>query len=145
MATTTLTPSERAALENNAITAMQSGSNTDSFVHTFQGQGSTIDAHCGVTLFIDQVNNRAAVVLTEKPGNPGRSVTNAVEQIASEVFNKHLANLANNIPPGRVAWIEHYEKGLPASRPTFDRVLLGHAYNAGRVGFYAPDWKRLHG
>ncbi len=142
MPTTTLSPSERASLEQQAITAMQSGGNSSSFVHTFQGNGSSIEARCGVTLFVDQENNRAAVVLTEKPGNPGRSVTNAVEQIASEIFNEHLAS---SIPAGRVAWIEHYEKGLPANRPTFDRVLMGHAYNAGRVGFYSPDWKRLHG
>ena len=57
------------------------------------------------------------VVLTELPGNPGMSVTNAAEEIAAGVV------LANVLLTSRTVFVEHYEdgtRGTPDDPATFD-------------------------
>jgi hypothetical protein len=77
---------------------------------------SGADARRGVQIFrnVEALGPYATVIiLTEPPGNPGISVTNGVEQIATALCRKH------SIDPHSVTWIEHYD------RPKDCRVCSG--------------------
>lgn len=60
---------------------------------------------CGVSIFQSRPD-MAVVVLTEVQGNPGMSVTNAVEYIATKAKRAFLPNVAQD----QVIWVERYEK-----------------------------------
>lgn len=108
------------------------------YTHRYRGPGAAGESVCDVTVVVD--GDKAAVVLSERQDNRGRSVTNAVEQLAAEIYAAKLARLK----PGRVAWVEHYERGMPANGRTFDRVKLGYVYQPeGDVRFYGPSWERV--
>ena len=57
-------------------------------------------ATCG--LHIVREGTQLVVVLTELPDNPGMSVTNAAEEIASQVRREF------GLDPDQTRWIEHY-------------------------------------
>lgn len=109
---------------------------------------------CG--LKIKERNGKALVILTELSDNPGTSITNAYEDIATRIFKERLSHLY----PDSIRWIEHYPdrggknyKGEPEIKETFDEVLLPWNpikpdYSKGRSpnghGCYEnPQWKHL--
>ncbi len=63
------------------------------------------------------------VICTEVPDNPGTSVTNCADYLATQVCREY------EIPPDRLIWIEHYGRREPSPLPeswsevtfTFDR------------------------
>lgn len=66
-------------------------------------------AYCGVKIWTDGPCGGAAptryiVVMTELDDNPGMSVTNAAEIIATDVLNILLPG----VDPEAMTWIEHY-------------------------------------
>ena len=76
-------------------------------------------SHCGIRVYV--VGDGMVVVISELPDNPGTSVTNAIEQIASEL----LPNLVGD--PNRldtITWIEHYPASPPLSPPSRKRPWL---------------------
>jgi len=99
-------------------------------------------------------DGRRAVIATEREDNPGTSVTNVAEHLASHVCD-HFG-----IEPDKLVWIEHY--GYPVhgvkrertydlvtfSRRNPERVLWSQAvlrYKPdGWPGYFAdPDWKPM--
>ncbi|MEW6687150.1 MAG: hypothetical protein AB1393_13265 [Candidatus Edwardsbacteria bacterium] len=90
---------------------------------------------CGVQVDIERcgdIIDKAVVTLTELPDNPGTSITDAVEIVATEVYRRVLGD----VPPNKIEWIEHY----PASEhfnETFDKVILGW-----KVEFYSQRWQK---
>ena len=99
------------------------------------------NGRCRVRVYIPEDERDAAVVIcTELRNNPGQSITNAIERIASEVltFNR-LAT--------PVVWIEHNEdgaRGTPEDPHTFDPVTFG-SYKVEGPGRYMDEGERRVG
>ena len=87
-------------------------------------------AHDGVC-YIERIplpNRQVAVVCAPAPGNPGTSITNAVEAIATQVCARF------DIRPERLVWLEHW----PTPEPRWCRVV----FRSRTVGdwFAEPEW-----
>ena len=87
------------------------------------------DSGCGVEIV--DVDGKTYVILTEQPDNQGVSVTNAVEIIATAVYDQ----LFIDKPLNKVVWIEHYIE----PEETYDEVTL--FYNG--AAFRQPQWKHI--
>lgn len=90
---------------------------------------------CGVSIF-QAAPDMAVVVLTEFQHNPGMSVTNAVDVIATKVRRAFLGGVS----PENIIWIERYEYGTRAGETTgetFDFVALNWTGGA----FAGPHWR----
>ena len=85
-------------------------------------------------------DGRTGVIATELPHNPGTSITNAFELVASAVC------LQFAIDPHRLVWIEHYgyASAFAAGNPRpFDLVSFDVLPVRDR-GVAHPQWKRMH-
>ncbi len=71
------------------------------FVMEYRGIGNC-KSKCGVKIIKTDVS--PIVIITELPDNPGTSVTNWFENIATLVYEKYL----KNYDPEPIIWIEHY-------------------------------------
>jgi hypothetical protein len=89
------------------------------------------DSKCG--LEIKRHDEKITVVLTELDDNPGTSVTNMIEHLATMVYHQFL----KGIPVENITWIEHYPK--TSFGETFDRVFL---HWNGEI-FSNPKWERI--
>jgi hypothetical protein len=111
------------------------------YIHPTPHQGS-----CRVRIYRPDLpvegsaaRDEAVVICTELKDNPGMSVTNAAERIASEVISFHRL-------PTPLVWIEQHE-----DRHTFDLVTF-ESYEVEHLGAYLgeerkrigePSWKPL--
>ena len=68
-------------------------------------------AWCGLEI-IRLSDGRTVVIATERKDNPGASITNVAETLASYVCDCFA------IDPGKLVWIEHYEYGYPPTGST---------------------------
>jgi hypothetical protein len=97
-------------------------------------------SHCALEL-IPLANSRIAAIATELTDNPGTSITNAAELLASLVCDQF------RIDPDKLIWIEHYGyAGTTFPERGFDRVICSHihAMRSGRsVYFKEPHWQRM--
>lgn len=79
------------------------------------------------------------VIASELPDNPGTSVTNMAEELATRVCRE------NNISPHWLLWIEHYPKSESREDATWTEVAF--TFDWGRSGFpckfSTPKWWRL--
>lgn len=97
----------------------------------FAFKAGTSDGVCFIER-IDLPNGRTVVACVQAPGNPGSSITNSVEDIASQVCERF------EIAPAQLVWLEHY----PHVRPShWNRVLFGNVTQDG--GFEDPSWTRM--
>ncbi|WP_316168832.1 MULTISPECIES: hypothetical protein [unclassified Bradyrhizobium] len=90
-------------------------------------------AHDGVC-YIERIplpDGRAAVVCAPAPGNPGMSITNAVESIAAQVSARF------DIGPESLVWLEHWT----TPKPQWYRVLF-HP-KPGGTPFAEPEWLEM--
>jgi len=73
---------------------------------------------CALEL-LPRPDGRVVVIATELADNPGTSITNAAEILATEVCRRF------RIPPERLVWIEHYAYSPESAIPrTFDLVTF---------------------
>src|SRR5262249_37741461 len=86
---------------------------------------------CSLRIYSDGLCERAVVVLTELDSNPGTSVTNVSEALASRVWYTLLR------PYARVIWVEHYPgKRVPeGARPS----LYSEHFDA--VTYTVGNWR----
>lgn len=99
-----------------------------------------VQAVCGLCIVRD--GEQIVVVLTELPHNHGMSVTNAAEEIATQVRQSF------GLDPDQTRWIEHYPEQQHRIRsrvhtepPTYDKVIFTwDNYKASE-----PTWQRLSG
>lgn len=97
-----------------------------------------IEGLCGISVF-QASPEMAVVVLTEFQQNPGMSVTNAIDVIATKAKRAFLSN----VPHANIIWVERYEVGSQAAASTlstgetFDLVSLSWIDNA----YAAPHWR----
>jgi len=105
----------------------------------FPADGSRVMGICDVQVLVEERSYGATVVLSERKDNPGRSVTNAVEEIAALVRHAILKPLGVN--PDKVRWVEHYAAN--AARPeTWDEVTFAR-YDQEREMYYTPAWRHI--
>jgi len=78
--------------------------------------------------------DKVKVTLTELVDNKGTSITNMYEQIATEIYQKHLSSIYVE----NITWVEHYI-GEGIFEETFDEVFL--KWNG--TNFHSIEWKRL--
>jgi len=91
-------------------------------------------SHCGLEII--QKGNKYIVILTELEDNEGTSVTNAIEDIATQIKNTRLANVNAN----DIIFIEHYEK-IFDDKETYDVVTL--SYDEQLKRYFQPRWNRI--
>jgi hypothetical protein len=113
---------------------------------------------CRVRIY-EQSGELPVVVCTEPKENPGQSITNAAEQIATEVMASHpdvfdpfsIGDLPGVEYDKPFVWVEHYldgARGTLEDPATFDLVTFSH-YEPRQVlrgGVWAkeigdPSWK----
>lgn len=89
---------------------------------------------CAINVFHSPV--RTVVLATETPDNPGTSVTNFAEYLATLVCRKY------NISPMELVWVEHYP-----SQPSDDDypnsgrwAVVSFGWDWRRNGFTHPRW-----
>lgn len=101
------------------------------------------DAWCGLDVRLKPEG--PTVVLTELGDNPGPSITNAYEEIATVlVTDVWLGNLGN---PENIRWVEHYDQHSYEhfSKPEPERFTLvsmtwdGRRYTRARFSPLQPD------
>jgi hypothetical protein len=103
-----------------------------------------IEAHCRVRIYSAtggyDGEDRTVVVISEAADNPGMSVTNASEDIATKIVQVF------NIDPARTRWIEHYPQeawryhGREEIKPaTYDEVF----YSWRGLEAREPNWRRI--
>jgi hypothetical protein len=91
-------------------------------------------AHCRLRIF--EVPGEAPVVIaTELPDNPGTSVTNFAEHLATAVW--HLLER----PPAGLTWIEHYPPQETGTRREESFALVLFTQIDGR--YYGPRWRHV--
>ena len=101
-------------------------------IHYFKGfWGSDSKCQYEVEMLAE---NKGKATLTELVDNRGTSIKNMYEQIATEIYQKHLSS----IPVENIAWVEHYI-GEGIFGETFDEVSL--KWNGSH--FHSIEWKRL--
>ena len=71
------------------------------FVMEYKGIGNC-NCKCGV--LIARKETLPIVIISELPDNPGTSVTNWFENLATEIYHRHL----KEYDPDSILWIEHY-------------------------------------
>jgi len=80
-----------------------------------------------------------AVIATELKDNPGMSITNAAEYVATAVC-KRL-----RLDPHYLVWIEHYGYPSPLSKlpRTYDRVTFARITSDREPFFHEPKWSAM--
>lgn len=110
-------------------------------VVSFRTPYNAIEGVCGVSIF-QTVRDMAVVVLTEYRENPGMSVTNAVEFIATKVKRAFLPDVA----PDQIVWIERYESH--GTLLDVDDLTMGETFDLVRLqwdkdAYRSPQWLSL--
>ena len=99
----------------------------------------TCDSKCDLEI-VRSVGWTTLVICTELENNPGTSVTNAAEMIATRLCQEDPT-----MDPEGLIWIEHYPersagRGQQPSPETWDMVVF--TYRAGQT-FRRPAWRRV--
>jgi len=105
------------------------------------------ESKCRVDLWVE--DDRAAVMFTELKDNPGTSVTNFIEHLASGILDR-VCELAG-VGPEKIIWLEHYEavtlslrggRRQVIDRPTWDLVQFALCLDGKMTN---PMWYHLTG
>ena len=99
-------------------------------------QGSPLTTLCDVSSNMDSRGN-TTFIIRERDDNPGRSVTNASEDIATELLRCH------RLMPANCRFIEHYPGRPLSGMETWDEVRYTWFNRDGRWLASAPVWKRV--
>jgi hypothetical protein len=115
-------------------------------------EGSRWESRCRLRIY--QHDGKHIVVFTQSRdddgtwSNPGTSITNSSENIATLVVNQHLATGRSDFIPRTVTFIEHYETGHYGGKDIIEETFDQVEYDWGqtRQGWVArtpPRWKHL--
>lgn len=108
------------------------------FIYTFKPQANRVEARCGIRVLWAPTGD-LVVIATELPDNPGMSITNAAEEVATTIYQEYGQG---QIEPQQMLWIEHYLERVSSTGlipESFDLVTFRWD---GRQ-FTNPDWRRL--
>jgi hypothetical protein len=102
-------------------------------VYAFKGYHG-FPSECGIA--VRRQPPHAVIILTELPANPGTSVTNMVEELATQIYHRECGDLE----PQNVYVVEHYVKSGEIEE-TWAFVALD--WDQQKQAFTTPDWKPL--
>ena len=97
---------------------------THDYEHSFKNWWNSVESVCHVRIFEGEGEQKGATIVVcsqlSDDKRAGVSVTNAAEQIATEVSNKH------RIQPNCLVWFEHYAGAKTSAflKETVDRVFF---------------------
>ena len=98
------------------------------------------DAWCGLEI-LKATEARTAVIATELADNPGMSITNACEYLASRVCAEF------SIDPTELVWIEHYTYPAPGGENrrlrSYDRVTFRVPVSRQEALVAEPQWRPM--
>jgi hypothetical protein len=95
-------------------------------------KGFWSDSYCDIEVH-QRSDGKYVFVATELPDNPGTSVTNYAEQLATAVRTQYA------LKPGDVIWIEHYPEAKNRRKEDFDLVrFLGIEGDSFRTPASSP-------
>lgn len=93
-------------------------------------------SRCGIDVHpLD--DGRVVVICTELPDNPGMSITNAVEQIATAVVR------GQRIIPERLVWIEHWPAASRGGGPSTWDLVTFKLSQRSIWEFRYPSWRPM--
>jgi len=98
----------------------------------------TRPAHCRVRVYDN--TGRIVVIASESPNNPGCSITNSADQLATLVCQRYGLNAE------RIVWIEHYpERRVKRSLrdDTFEEHFNLVTFRLSGEGFSSPQWTAI--
>jgi hypothetical protein len=78
-------------------------------------------------------------MVTEHADNPGTSITNAIESVATRVWEEHLRDDYPGLKPSEIRWIEHYQANSVSAEQWLEVKFDGSKKNP----FENPDWSLL--
>jgi len=110
-------------------TGRQAGRSLPGDIYHYKGYHGC-PSKCGLDIYVR--GDRAIVVFTELPDNPGTSITNMIEVLATQIYHERLRKLS----PENIKFIEHYL--VPDEH--YDRVELKWT----GLEYKNPAWNRLH-
>ena len=93
---------------------------------------------CDIQILEDTDSHQHTIVMTERDDNPGLSITNSSERIATALVNE------NKWAPADCRWVEHY--ATTPSRPapvTWDLVIYTWGLRSGVWVASFPVWSPL--
>lgn len=96
-------------------------------------------AHCRLRIYGGDPDRPSVVIATEAEDNPGTSITNAAESLATRVCQDF------RLDPDTVLWVEHYRDraffgGRPQFQERFDLVSFDRSPDGS---FRHPGWRPL--
>jgi hypothetical protein len=95
-------------------------------------QGFWSDSFCDIEVH-RRTDGKYVFVATELRDNPGTSVTNFAEYLATAIRKQH------RLKPEDVIWIEHYPEAKDRRKESFDLVR----FSVDEDAFRSPAWTRI--
>ena len=87
------------------------------YIHSYKDAGGRL-AHCRVRIYLpEDIHDVPVVICSERPNNPGGSITNSAEVVAAGVIR------ANELPTPLV-WIEHWPEESTEGQESFELVVF---------------------
>jgi hypothetical protein len=115
------------------------------YIHPYRDAGGG-PAHCRVRIYLpDDMRDTPVVICSELPNNPGGSITNSAEVIATGVIR-------TNELPTPLVWVEHWpEESTDGGEETFELVVFSSYEVTERAPYLGetrawieePAWKPL--
>ena len=96
-------------------------------------KGFWSDSYCDIEAH-RRSDGKFIFVATELPDNPGTSVTNYAEHLATAMLRQY------GLKPADVIWIEHYPKSKDHQKEDFDLVRF---LDIEGDSFRSPVWSRI--
>jgi hypothetical protein len=104
----------------------------------YPGLNTAYPGRCGLSVWRAGTRAYAVVIASELPTNPGASITNAYEQLATRVVRQ----LWPTVPPWGTLWFEHYPPGLGMEDTHhYDLVTFGLVKQPAEVTYHHPSWR----
>jgi len=114
------------------------------YIHPYKDAGGH-PAHCRIRIYLpEDMRDTPVVICSELPNNPGGSITDSAEVIATEVIR------ANELPTPLV-WIEHWPEESAYEQESFELVVFTNYEVTERAPYLGEDrawigepaWKSL--
>jgi len=109
----------------------------------YPGLSRAYPGRCGLSVWTAGPGQYYGVVIaSELPTNPGASITNSYERLATRVVRQ----LFPNVPPWGTLWFEHYPPGLGLNEDhQYDLVTFGMVgrQETGAIIYEHPSWRRV--
>jgi len=120
--------------EKSEIVKEARGNKTADKMIQYRGHGPMIGL-CRLRIY-NIAGRQIVVIVSQFPDNPGTSITNVAESLATQVYEDEL-----KCPRNGMIWIEHYVTPSYPEVETYNRVT----FKDTEEGFADPEWEPMTG